>query len=204
VVTTSTSNETLAIPLEGLTEAEVRIGFGGGELTLGEAQPGMLISGTCEGGVIQKWNGPGRVGLEPLTPGRPLVTWRPVQWNVGVTAEIPVDLRLDTGANRSTVDLSALRIRRLTVNTGASETNLRLPAAGQTAVRVACGFAAVSVEVPQGVAARIHGRVSLGSTDVDTSRFPRSFEGWASPDYETAVNRVDIAIQGGFGSVRVA
>jgi hypothetical protein len=127
-----------------------------------------------------------------------------VQWQVGVTNKIPVDLRLDTGANRSTVDLSALRIRRLTVNTGASETNVRLPAAGETSVQVACGFAAVNVEVPQGVAARIHGRVSLGSTDVDTLRFPRSVEGWASADYETAVNRVDIAIQGGFGSVRIA
>ncbi len=204
MISTSTSNETLAIPLDGLVEAEIRLGFGGGDLFVRQAQPGMLIDGTCEGGVRQRWTRPGRLELGPLTPGRPLVTWRPMRWDLGVTAEIPVDLRLETGANRSTIDLAPLRIRRLDLHTGASETNVRLPAAGQTAVRVSCGFAAVNVEVPQGVAARIHGRMALGSMQVDEARFPRSMDGWASVDYETALDRVDLAIKGGFGSVRVA
>lgn len=204
MITTPTSNETLAVPLDGLLEVEVRLGFGGGELTIGQAQPGMLISGTFEGGVTQKSNGRGRIELEPVNPGRTFVTYGPVHWEVGVTGAIPVDLRLDTGGNRATIDLTALRIRRLEFHTGASETNLRLPAAGQTSVRVACGFASVNVEVPQGVAARIRGTVSLGSTNVDETRFPRLIDCWASADYETALDRVDIAIEGGFGSVRVA
>jgi hypothetical protein len=200
-MTTATSSEALAIPLADLAEAEIRLGFGGGELTVGQAEPGMLISGSFEGGVIQRSKGPGRIQLDPVMAGRP---WRPLFWNVGLTTAIPVDLRLETGANRSVIDLSALRIRRLELHTGASDTTVRLPAAGQTVVRVACGFAQVVVEVPHGVAARIHGKVSLGSLMVDETRFPRAGDGWASADYETAANRVDIAIEGGFGSVRVA
>ena len=203
MTTTPLANETIAVPLSGLVEAEVRLGFGGGELTVGPAQPGTLISGTFEGGVIQRSKAPGRIELEPLSPGRPLVTWRPVQWNMGLTTEIPVDFRLDTGANRSTIDLTGLRIRRLEIHTGASETNVQLPAAGETAVRVECGFASVNLVVPHGVAARISGTVSLGAIDVDESRFPRVAEGWASADYETAANRVDISVSGGFGSVRI-
>jgi hypothetical protein len=200
MVTTSVSNDTLALPLDGLGELQLRLGFGGGELVIGQAESGMLVSGTFEGGVIQKSKQRGRIELEPDPHGRP---WHPVTWHVGVTAEIPVDLRLDTGANRSTIDLSALRIRRLVLNTGASETTIRLPVAGQTSVHVACGFATVNVVVPQGVAARVRGKVSLGSTKVDETRFPRAIDGWASADFETAVNRVDLAVEGGFGAVQV-
>lgn len=204
MATTSTSDETLAVPLEDLAEANIRLRFGGGELTVGEAEPRMLISGTFEGGAIQRSTGPGKIELEPLMPGRPLVTWRPLRWTVGLTAEIPVDLRLDTGGNRSTIDLTSLRVRRLELHTGASETNLRLPVAGQTSVGVSCGFASVNLQVPQGVAARIRGTVPFGSISVDETRFPRLTDGWESTDYETARSRVDIAVEGGFGSVRVA
>lgn len=203
MTTTSAPIETLSVPIDGLAEAQIRLGFGGGELTLGRADPATLVSGSFEGGVIQKSSGPGRIALEPSQPGRPLVTWAPTHWDVRVTGEIPVDLRLDTGANRSIVDLTTLQIRRLELHTGASESTIRLPATGRTAVRIDCGFASVYADVPQGVAARIRGKMGLGAIQVDETRFPRGADGWASADFETAPNRVDISIDGGFGTVRV-
>jgi hypothetical protein len=197
------SIETLALPIDGLSEAEVRIGFGGGELTIHQAEPGMLISGTFEEGVTLREYGPGRIRLEPRDPARPLVTWAPVHWNFGITGEIPVDLRLDTGANRAVVDLAALRVRRLELHTGASETVLRMPTAGQTAARIECGFASVTVEVPAGVAARISGSVGIGALEVDHRRFPRLDGGWSTPGFETAADRIDISVSGGFGTVKV-
>jgi hypothetical protein len=198
-----TESETLAIPLENLEQAEVRIAFGGGELAIGRAAAGTLVSGTFEGGVVQRQKGPGAVALEPADPARWLVAGRPRRWDVGLTAEIPVDLRLETGANRSTIDLTALRLRRLELHTGASDTVIRLPASGHLEARVECGFASVAMELPPGVAGRIQSQMALGSTDVDETRFPRVAHGWASPDFESAPNRVDIVIAGGFGSVQV-
>jgi hypothetical protein len=202
-VTAPAADETLRIPTDGFTEAQLRIGFGGGDLTIHEAEPGALVSGTFEGGVVQRTNGPGRIALEPRNPAYAFVHFAPMHWDVGVTTEIPVDLRLDTGANRSTVDLRQLRVRRLELHTGASETRMQLPTAGQTAVRVDCGFAQVSLEVPDGVAARIRGRMGLGALEVNQARFPRTDDGWASADFETAANRIDISVEGGFGSVFV-
>jgi hypothetical protein len=201
--TTRAPAETLAIPIGGVSEAQLRISFGGGELMVHPAETGTLLSGTFEGGVVQHRSGPGRIALKPPTEAYRFVDWAPLRWDVGVTREIPVDLRLDTGANRSTIDLGALRVRRLELHTGASETRMRLPTAGQTAVRVECGFAKVAVEVPEGVAARIHGKMGLGALEVNQARFPRIEGGWVSPDYETAPNRVDITVEGGFGSVSV-
>ena len=203
VVTVQTADETLTIPLDGLTEAEVQVGFGGGELIIGVADPGVLVSGTFEGGVSQTTSGPGKIALEPTAIGRVLLTKGPVRWQMGLTAEIPVDLRLDSGANRTTIDLRALRLRHLELHTGASETIVQMPASGQSSAHVVCGFASVVLEVPEGVAARVRGKVSMGSTTADQVRFPPTSGGWASPDFETARDRVDISVEGGFGSVKV-
>jgi hypothetical protein len=203
MIQSSTSVEALTIPLEELSEAQVRIGFGGGELSLQPAAPGVLVSGTFEGGVIRRDVGPGSVYLEQEDPRRAALTGCKLHWDVRLTAEVPVDLRLDTGANKSNVDLSALRIRRLEVHTGASDSEIRLPTSGQTAVRVECGLAQVVLAVPEGIAAHIRGKIALGSTEVDTRRFPRADDGWQSPDYALAADRVDIEIRGGLGTVRV-
>lgn len=204
MATTPTSNESLGIPRGNLAGAALRLRFGGGELNVHPAPRGMLVAGWFEGGVVHRWTGPGSLDLEPMSPGRPFVTWRPTRWDVGITAEIPVDLHLETGANRSTVDLTWLRLRRLELQTGASETTVKLPAAGQVVVRIVSGMAGVRLEVPPSVAARIQGRMVLGSVRVDEARFPRGADGWASPDHGTAPHRVDITLEGGLGSVTVS
>jgi hypothetical protein len=62
----------------------------------------------------------------------------------------------------------------------------------------------VTLEVPEGVAARIRSKMGLGSTTVDERRFARSLDAWVSPNYETAANRVDIDLEGGLGSIRIS
>jgi hypothetical protein len=203
-MTTATApRESLSIPLGDITAAQVRIGFGGGELTIHPARSGALVDGQFEGGVKERSMAPGHIELSPQSPGLPIVTWAPVRWDVGITTEIPIDLRLDTGANRSAIDLDAVSIRQLELHTGASDTTVRLPARGQPLVRVECGFASVVLTVPEGMAARIRGTMGLGSVTADEQRFPRSNGAWVSPDYDTARDRADITVAGGFGSIRV-
>jgi hypothetical protein len=196
--------ESLALPLAGAADAGVRIRFGAGNLATRPAAPGNLIDGEFVGGVIHRLVGPGRVELEQDTRyGLPWVERRSA-WTVGLSAEVPLDLKVDTGAARAVLDLGDLRVRNLDLQTGASETRVLLPrAAGATMVRAQAGAASLTLEVPVGVAARIRTRMALGSTQVDQARFPASAGGYESPDYATAQNRVDIDAQGGVGSLRV-
>lgn len=197
--------EALELPLGAVTEARVKISFGGGELVVERAPTGRLVSGTFEGGVAHAAAASGAVDLKPDT-SRGFPWWdRPLHWRIGVTGEVPLDLVVESGASRSTLDLGETRLRRLDLRTGASETRVLLPrAAGASAVRVESGAASVRLQVPQGVAARIRSRMALGSSAIDQTRFPRAGDGYASPDWETAANRVEIDIQGGVGSVRVS
>ena len=198
------ATERLTLPLAGIAAANVRIRFGAGELFAGRASPGNLVDGTFAGGVIQQPIGPGAVELRQDTAfGVPWLD-HDARWDVGLTGEVPLDLRLDVGAARSELDLSSVRLRSLVLHTGASDTRVRLPrAAGETTVRAETGAASLTLEVPAGVAARIRSRVALGRVNVDVSRFPQTPDGFASPDYGTASNRVDIDISGGVGSTRI-
>jgi hypothetical protein len=196
--------EQLALPLTGTADAAVAIRFGAGELTARAAAPGNLVDGTFEGGVRHRSTGANHLELEQdTTYGLPWVD-HGSRWEVGLTTEVPMDLRLDTGANRSVLDLRETRLRRLDLHTGASDTRIILPrAAGATTVRAESGAASLTLEVPSGVAARIRSRMALGNSQIDQARFPRVAEGYESPDYASAANRVDIDISGGVGSVKV-
>lgn len=196
--------ESLVLPLGGAADANVRIRFGAGTLTTHAAAGGRLVDGTFSGGVSDRQVGPNRVELsQDTTYGLPWLDRRS-DWNLGLTAEVPLDLRVEAGASRALLDLRGLRLRSLELHTGASETRVLLPhAAGATSVHAETGAAALTLEVPNGVAARIRSRMALGSTQIDQARFPPSGGGYESPDYATAPNRVDIDVQGGIGSLRV-
>lgn len=196
----------LAIPLEGAADAEIMVTFGAGHLAIGAAGPGMLVDGTYDGGVRAEPGGPGRIRLSPPAPVGIRFDRVPYAWRTGLTAEVPLRLRVETGAADAEIDLTALRVAELRLRTGASETRVTLPAAaGFTRVDAEGGAAAIRFRVPDGVAARIRTSIALGSTDVDLVRFPRNAagSGWESPDWETAANRVEIEVRGGMGSVSV-
>jgi hypothetical protein len=194
----------LVVPLNGAQQARVRIKFGAGELVTHVAAPGSLVDGSFDGGVKHRVDGPGQVELvQDLDHGWPWFDPK-TRWDVGLPAGLPLDLRLETGACRETIDLSDLRVSRLELHTGASETTIRLPrAAGSTSVRAEAGAASLTIEVPPGVAARIHSRMALGSTQVDPGLFQRTGDGYESPGYDTAANRADVDVQGGVGQLRV-
>ncbi len=204
IVPTGGAQERLVVPLDGAREAAVRIRFGAGHLQTRAAAPGNLVDGIFEGGVVRRDRGRGSVELaQDTTYGVPWLDRRS-DWTVGLAADVPLDLRFDTGAARAMLDLSELHVRSIELHTGASETRIRLPrAAGATSVRAESGAASLAIEVPTGVAARIRTRMALGSSQIDQAAFPRTADGYESPGYANATNRADIDISGGVGSVRV-
>jgi hypothetical protein len=195
--------EALALPLGDARQAKVDIRFGAGELFIHRAAPGALVDGTYQGGVRHRAVGPGHVELEQDLDGIPWLD-RDSSWDVGLTGEVPLDVRLNVGAYRGLIDLSDLRLATLDLHTGASETRVRLPrTAGATSVIAQAGAASLTIEVPDGVAARIRSRMALGSHQIDPARFPRVGDVYQSLDYATAANHVDIDVRGGVGSLHV-
>lgn len=200
--------ETAAVPLDGADEARLVLKHGAGVLDVaGAAQSGHLFDGSFAGGVRQDLQREGdrlQVTLRhPADPDRLVRQHRGLRWTLALTREVPVDLELQTGASRVSLNLEAHPVRHLRVQTGASEVDVRLPARGRCTARVSAGAAEVRLHVPQGVAASIASRSALASVDIDEARFPAWGGGYRSPDYDTADDRVDVELEGGVASFRV-
>ena len=200
--------QALALALEGAADAEVRIAFGAGKLLVGPAASGLLVDGTFAGGVNATPAGAGRVRLTTPHPASWSWNWgrAPFDWRLGLTAEVPLRLEVETGASDNELDLSGLQVTDLRLRTGAAQSRVTLPATGVTRVSAEGGAAQMRFRVPAGVAARITSTMAIGTTDVDTSRFPRTRDGaaWASPDFDANPNRAEIAVRGGVGQVTIA
>jgi hypothetical protein len=203
------ASEAVTIPLEGASLARVRVRHGAGRLRLqAGAGPNEIASGTFVGGLDYESRREGDgLKVKLRVPDDGFMWMGPIEprdWEVRLNEGIPLELNLKTGANEAHLDLTDLRVTDLRYETGASSTELTLPArAGHTRVEISAGAASINIRVPEGVAARLRSRGGLSSTDVDTRRFPRQGEVYQSPDYETAVNRAEISVEMGAGSVRV-
>jgi hypothetical protein len=200
-------------PLEGATRAQVRIEYGAGIMDIGALTDGdnllnATLYGDASSGIETRYrvrNGVGELRIEPS--GHFSVPF----WSGGgehrldlrLSRSVPIDLRIEAGATRGTIDLRELQVPNLTLETGASRTDLTLPATGQTRATVEGGAAAMSITVPDGVAARVRVDDALSNVTVDQSRFPRQGEEFRSPNYDTAANRVDLSIEVGAADVRV-
>jgi hypothetical protein len=206
--------ESLRLPLQGIRQATICIHHGAGELRInGNAQPDELLNGTFGGGIDHRISG----GTEAVTVDLrvptdnfpPFIGMDPSQridWTVGLNPNIPLMLDLEVGASRSILDLRDLQVKNLKLQTGASATEIEFPAhAGETRGILHSGAASLEARIPEGVSARIHTSGALSSIDINLARFPRTMDGneYRSPDYDQAVNRLELEIETGVGAVIV-
>lgn len=204
--------ETITLPLEGLTEVKVEIEHGAGRLVIGSlATPGELLAGSFTGGLqheLDVTQQPPRLKLRP-----PSDSWSiPVgigstglNWEMGLSREIPLHLDIKSGAGETEMDLTELQVRNLEIGTGASSTHVTLPAhAGYTRVKIGAGMASVRIRIPEGVEARVQMDTGLSSHTISPARFTqRGDKVYETAQYETGLNRVDIEVEAGLGSFEI-
>jgi hypothetical protein len=203
--------ESASFPLESATAAEIDFHHGAGKLRVEALQePLQLAAGTFVGGVTPVLRRDGsQVYLSLKTPEGmfappPIGPHFSLDWNLGLTREIPLRLAFHTGASETALNLADLRVESLRIETGASATRVILPAnAGFTRVSVEAGAASIDLTVPEGVAARIKAGGGLSGIHVNTSRFPQTGGVYETPAYETYPNRAEITLETGVGSVDI-
>ncbi len=128
-----------------------------------------------------------------------------VRMDVRLTQNAPLVLKVEAGASDSMLDLSALQVSHVDLQTGVADTRMRLPqAAGQTTVVVPGGVTDLTFEVPQGVGADVRVTNALGSREIDERRFPSVGGGhYRSEKYDTAANRVDMEVNLGIATLGI-
>jgi hypothetical protein len=205
----SATKQHISIPLENACGARIKLDHAAGRLNIrAGALSTELLSGDFGAEVDYKSSLEADQIQLKLRNARHFWAWYPgesLDWDVCLNAGLPLNLRIDSGASATTLDLTDLKVVELDVNTGASSTQINLPAnAGNTLVDIDSGAASLNIRVPTGVAARIRVKSGIASVNVDSNRFPRLDGGlYQSADYATAANRADITIDTGVGSVDI-
>jgi len=199
----------LSIPLENARSARIKLDHGAGRLNIqAGASPTELLNGSFGAEVDSNIrNEAGELQVK-LRNSPHMWAWYPgesLDWDIRLNGEIPLSLKIDSGASASTLDLTNLKVVELDIDTGASSTEVSLPAnAGNTRVDIDSGASSLNLHIPTGVAARIRVKSGIASVNVDSNRFQRLDGGlYQSADYATAANRADITIDTGVGSVEI-
>jgi hypothetical protein len=200
--------EQVSIPLEDATSAHIKLDHGAGRLTVRSgAGSGEILNGTFGNGLSFKSHVEGGRLEVKLRPSQQAWAWWPgesLDWDIRLNRDIPLSLKIDSGASASILDLSDLRLTDLDINTGASSTELTLPSnAGNTHVDIDTGASSLKVSIPSGVAGSIRVKSGIASVNINP-RFPRLDSGlYQSTDFSTATNRVEMTIDAGVGSIEV-
>ncbi|MDP2659635.1 MAG: DUF5668 domain-containing protein [Dehalococcoidia bacterium] len=125
------------------------------------------------------------------------------EWNVHLNPAVPQDLTVRIGAADGNLDLRGLKVRTLNLDVGASAVMVGLPAnAGSTNAFVNSGAAALTLEIPAEVGARIVSDSGLASINA-SSRFSRAGGVFTTDDYQTAANRLDVELKAGVSTVSI-
>ncbi len=113
---------------------------------------------------------------------------------VKVASDIPLTIRLESGAGEFTLDLRDVRATDVRIETGASSLTLILPKpAGNVPVRIQAGASSIVIEVPPGVEAKVTTSGGLISTSGRTE----------TPGYAIATDRVTVSVEAGASSIAV-
>jgi N-terminal domain of toast_rack, DUF2154 len=204
-------------PFDGASRASVRLQFGAGDLTVGalERDNTNLATANFAGPSSYAPEATYRVRddvaelaylIRDVKSGVPFFRGdEHARMNVRLAQTTPLMLNIEAGASDSLLDLSALQVTQLDLQTGVADTRVRLPqAAGHTSVSVHGGVSDLSFEVPQGVAADIRVSDGLASRQIDERRFQSMGGGhYRSAEYDTAANRIDMQIELGIATLRI-
>lgn len=212
VKTEDTKRKAFVIPTEGGSIGAYIINHGMGKLRIGPAKTAdIAIEGLCTGEVEPKAElkkGEVHVTIGAMENAWAQVVlpwqWHSFNWDLGLNPDLPTKLEVNTGASEIDIDLGALTIPNFKFGFGGASARLTLPSSGYTEAKIETGASSLQITIPEGVAARIK-EDGFGSFTVDRMRFPRLKDGvYQSPDYDTALNRVDLKIEFGLSSISIS
>ncbi|MDD5369536.1 MAG: DUF5668 domain-containing protein [Anaerolineaceae bacterium] len=159
--------------------------------------------------------------------------WDPsLNWQIGLTTRIPLDLSVDGGSGDSQVDLSRLVLQKLKVVMGSGASHFTAPIAGNSLnIQVSGGSGAMEWTIPDGASftMRLSGgsgsihiqlpalpavRLEVRNSGIGEIKYPnewlkrfggRADEGaWESPNYRQSPRKIEIIITHvGSGSIQI-
>lgn len=204
------SGDQINQPLGQASSARITISPGAGTLELNALQDSdALISGTVAVGRGQtplvdysSENGVSVYSLRNNASSFFFPGDNPWMWELGLTTQVPIDLKVDLGAGNAQVDLSQLDISQLAVDLGVGRVVVQLPEEGNFSARIDGAIGQIVVEVPSGQALRVRADTGIANISVPNN-FQKQDGVYTSPNYAGAENQIDLAVDQAIGNITI-
>jgi len=145
-----------------------------------------------------------------------------LSWDLALSPEIPLDLRISLGVGESDLNLSKLQVTALDLNIGVGQTTVELPigeynakvdggvgqtsieipAEGQIKLNVDGGVGEIVIYLPEGMAAKINVDRGIAGLSVP-SGLEKNEDTYTSPNFDNAENWIEINIDQGVGNIAI-
>jgi hypothetical protein len=149
------------------------------------------------------------------------------EWHIHLNPTVSSDITAHSDGGNIKLDLAGMVVTRVSADTGGGNIDVVLPdnaadlsvttktGAGDVTVEIGSGITGsnivnansgagdVVVRIPNGVAARIHATTGLGKVTVDPQFSKIADNTYQSPDFDSAVNRIEITVNSDAGNVSV-
>ena len=188
---------TISVPRAATTELGLTVNYGAGAFTLSGGGSDLVAVRSTQQDVTRTVDQNGTFAAVVLSSNRPDFIWNGTdrRWDVQVPTEVRSGMTLNLGAGDFDVDLTQVQLTRATINAGASDLTVRLPAQvkGDVRMTISAGASDIKVYVPQGLAYRVtYSGVAMSATGPTES-----------PSYASATDRVTITVSAAAGSLSI-
>ena len=185
------------VPRNATQQLELELAAGGGAFRVRGGAPQLVDVRSNRDDILTRVERSGsraRVRLRQDVSWVPFGGQRHPEWDVAIADDVPTALLVQGGAGSFDVDLSTARIVDARLTFGAAQARVTLPhPVGEVNVRVSSGAASVTILVPPGVEARV--ATSGGLLQLEGRN--------ETPGYQSARDRVTVAVKGGASSVKI-
>ena len=122
--------------------------------------------------------------------------------NLKLNSDVIWDMKFEFGAGKADFDLSAYKIKNLSIKTGLTETDVKLgDKMDNLDVKVESGLTDIEFQVPTTAGCRVD--IDGGLNDKDFDGFIQKDGHWETPDYDKATKKITIKFEGGLQSLKV-
>lgn len=197
---THTVQQALREEIEG---AELAFKLGAGRLILADTAEEVLFGGTVypeePTGRYVESGGQARYTVEADYPA---FSPTPLQWELGLTRQVPLDVSVENGAGELFLALERVQLEGLRVQQGAGDLVLRLPqeVTGEVAVDQAVGR--IRILVPEGI--NLHLKVERAISRLELpAGYQQDGNEYTSPGFVESEPAVTVSIEQAVGSIEV-
>jgi len=122
-------------------------------------------------------------------------------WNLGLNADVPLKLTVNTAVGDNDLDLTGLQVDKLEASVAVGRNAVTLPDEGRLQAKVSGAMGQAIIEIPESMAARIRFSTGLVSRQVPARFKETGDDVFESAGYAGAESRVDLEVSLAMGQV---